>query len=203
MRYLSIDLEATGLNQDDFMIEFAMAPFDTEARSVEVSMSKRWIIKCPKWDDLLPKLNPWVIEHNEAMIKDAHLNGISLNQLKQELTYHLKSKDYQDYFGKEKIVLFGKSMNAIDLPFLNRDLGWDWMRETFCHRNLDFSGVCYAAMDMKLLPAGSESGSQLMKFLKMGVVAHNAMDDAINTAKMYFKVLDLYKTLLPVDTIGE
>jgi len=202
MRYLSIDIEATGLEQNDFVIELAMVPFDTNARSIELSMAKRWVVKCPSWEKLLPKLNPWVIQHNEQMIKEAHKDGTEIQKLKSELDYLIKGKSYKDYFGNEKIVLFGKSMNAIDLPFLNRDFGWDWMREVFCHRILDFSSVCYAAMDMKLLPPGSESGSQLMKFLGMGVVAHNALDDAVNTCKMYFKVLDLYQNSVPLEGIS-
>ncbi len=197
MRYLSIDIEATGLDANDYMIEFAMVPFDTKARSIEHSLAKRWVVKCPVWETLLPKLNPWVVEHNEKIIKEAALNGLAMETFKSELTFILRGAQYRNYFDSQKIVLFGKSMNAIDLPFLNRDLGWEWMREHFSHRVLDFSSVTYAAMDMNLLPAGCESGSFLMNYLGLGLVAHFALEDAVNTAKMYFKVLDLYEKLIP------
>ena len=197
MRYLSIDIESTGLNATDFMIEFAAVPFDTKSKSIETQLSHQWKIKCPSWEQLLPSLNPWVIEHNENMIKEAHLKGVALLKFKEEFTFILKSKEYQDFFGKEKIILFGKSMNAIDLPFMNRDLGWDWMREHFCHRVVDFSSVTYSAMDMGLLPTGCESGSFLMNYLGLGLVAHHAMEDAVNTAKMYFELLERYENLIP------
>ena len=43
-------------------------------------------------------------------------------------------------------------------------------------------------MDMGLLGKGMDSGSKLMEFLGMGEVCHTALEDAINTAKMYFKL---------------
>ncbi len=46
---------------------------------------------------------------------------------------------------------------------------------------------------MKILPSGMDSGNKLMQFFNMGDVAHNALDDAINTIKMFFKILDLKK----------
>ena len=102
----------------------------------------------------------------------------------------MESAEIKKFFDNEKVVLFGKSLNAIDLPFLTRDLGWDYMRKYFQHRVHDLSSVAYNLIDLGFLPPGSESGSQMMNDLGMGEVAHTALADAKNTALMYFKLLD-------------
>jgi DNA polymerase-3 subunit epsilon len=195
MRYLSIDIEATGLNENDFIIEFGMIPFCTEQRKVEESLARNFYIKCPSFESLKPNLAPWVIEHNEKLINKAHNFGIHIDSFKDELETYLISREVKNYFSnenKEKIILFGKSMSAIDLPFLNRDLGWNFMRKYFHHRNLDLSSTANTLIDLKYLPSECSSGSFLMKHLGMGDVKHTALEDAKNTALMYLKLLELY-----------
>lgn len=191
MRYLSFDIEATGLEEHDLMIEFAAVPFCTEKKVIEEELSFHYFIKCPSFEELKPKLNQWVIDHNKELIERAHSEGLEISKFKDKFSEYLNSKDVQSYFGEEKITLFGKSMSAIDLPFLNRDLGWDFMRSHFVHRQLDLSAVTYALIDLKMLPEKCTSGSELMKHFSMGDVAHTALEDAINTAKLYLKILDL------------
>jgi len=191
MKYLSIDIESTGLKENCHIIEFAMIPFDADKRKVEEHLAKSYYIQCPSFEDLKPNLDPWVQENMKKVIDAAHENGMPLSQFKTELTKYLESAEVKSFFSNEKITLFGKSMNAIDLPFLNRDLGWDYMRSYFKHRVLDLTSYVYGLIDMKLLPVQTESGSELMKFLNMGKVAHTALDDARNTAIMYFKLIDL------------
>ena len=193
MKYLSFDIEATGLNEDCLMIEFAMIPFDAEKKELNESLARTYFIKCPTFEELKPRLDPWVIEHNETLIKKAHSEGVELKDFKTFLQEYLESDEVRKYFGNQKITLFGKSMSAIDLPFLNRDLGWDFMRKYFQHRQLDLSGLAYGLMDVGLLPKGMESGSQMMKYLGMGEVAHTALEDARNTALMYLKIIDKIK----------
>lgn len=190
MKYLSFDIEATGLEEHDLIIEFAMVPFCSATKSINESLKKHFYIKCPAFEELKPKLNEWVIQNNKTLIEKAHTQGISLTLFKDELIKYLSSKEVIDYFNNKKITLFGKSMSAIDLPFLNRDLGYDFMRQYFNHRQLDLSCVAYALIDMKVIPSECESGSKLMNYLEMGEVAHTALEDAINTAKMYFKLMD-------------
>lgn len=192
MRYLSIDIEATGLSENAHMIEFACIPFDTQFMRLEDSLARTYYIHCPSFEDLKPMMDPWVIEHNEKLIRKAHIDGLLQSEFKRQFTTYLDSPDVRTYFSNNKIVLFGKSMSAIDLPFMNRDLGWEFMRRYFNHRQLDLSGVSYNLMDMGMLPFGSDSGTQLMKFLGMGEVAHTALEDAKNTAIMYFKLLERF-----------
>lgn len=192
MKYLSIDIEATGLAENCQIIEFAMVPFDTQFKRLEESLARTTYVHCPSFEDLKGSLDPWVVEHNEKIIRKAHAEGKTLNEFKDWLEKYLLSPEVRQYFGTQKIVLFGKSMTAIDLPFLTRDLGWDFMRKYFHHRNLDLSGFGYGMIDMGILPMGMDSGSNLMNHLGMGDVAHTALEDAKNTAIMYLKLLDMY-----------
>ncbi|MBI2519113.1 MAG: hypothetical protein HYV97_01790 [Bdellovibrio sp.] len=192
MRYLSIDLEATGLREQDSIIEFAMAPFCTVDKAIATTLCRSVYVKCEAFDTLKPTLDPWVIEHNEKLIRQAHSEGLTLIELQQYLTDYLASPEVINYFGTQngqKIILFGKSMNALDLPFLNRDLGWEFMRKYFHHQVLDLSSVVRAFVDKRLLPPETVSGSALMKHLKMGDVAHTALEDAMNAAKIYLQLL--------------
>lgn len=193
MKYLSIDIEATGLAENCQIIEFAMIPFDTQLKRLEESLARTMYIHCPSFEDLKDSLDPWVREHNEKIIRKAHSEGLMLSEFKEFLRKYLESPEVRAYFGNQKIVLFGKSMTAIDLPFLNRDLGWDFMRKYFHHRNLDLSGIGYALIDFGFLPMGMDSGTNMMNYLGMGDVAHTALEDARNTAIMYLKLLDKFE----------
>lgn len=193
MKYLSIDIEATGLAENCQIIEFAMIPFDTQFMRLEDSLAHTMYIHCPSFEDLKPTLDPWVREHNEKIIRKAHSEGMMMSEFKEFLKNYLESPAVKQYFNNQKIVLFGKSMTAIDLPFMTRDLGWDFMRKYFHHRNLDLSGVGYSLIDLGLLPQGMDSGTNLMNHLGMGAVAHTALEDAKNTAIMYLKLLEKYQ----------
>lgn len=192
MKYLSIDLEATGLGENCQIIEFAMIPFDTQFKRLEEPLARTTYIHCPSFEDLKPSLDPWVRDHNEKIIRKAHSEGLMLSEFKVWLQTYLESKEVRDYFQTQKIVLFGKSMNAIDLPFMNRDLGWEFMRKYFHHRILDLSSIGYGMVDLGNLPQGMDSGTNLMNHLGMGEVAHTALEDAKNTAIMYLKLLDKF-----------
>lgn len=189
MKYLSIDIEATGLKEHDVIIEFAAIAFDTQEMKVYEEMKYHTLVKCKSFAELKPNLDEWVIKHNQQLIENAHLKGLGIAEWKKSFSNFLDQREIKDFFGNQKIILFGKSLNAIDLPFLNRDLGWDWMRQRFSHRTVDLSSTCHSLMDLGMLPEGSERGSVIMKQLGFGEVAHNALDDARNTALMYLKIL--------------
>jgi DNA polymerase-3 subunit epsilon len=193
MKYLSFDIEATGLEEDALVIEYGMIPFDTETLTMNQELKKHFYIKCPSFDELAPNLNEWVKKNNKELIQKAHAEGISLEQFKTEMESYLESSAVKEYFNNQKVVVFGKSISAIDLPFLNRDLGWEWMNKYFHHRNLDLSCLTLGLIDMGKLPTGMDSGSTLMEYLQMGEVCHTALEDAVNTAEMYFRILKKLK----------
>ena len=188
MNYLSFDLEATGLRENDMIIEFACVPFSVSNNKIFQESTFHCFVQCPSFEELKPNLAPWVIENNKELIDKAHSTGLTLDSFKKSLEKYLESKEIQEIFSNKKATLFGKSMAAIDLPFLNRDLGWEWMRKYFEHRQLDLSSVAYTMIDLGHLPEKCQSGSELMRELGFGDVAHTALEDAINTAKMYLEI---------------
>lgn len=194
MKYLSIDIEATGLNEHDLIIEFAMVPFCSNTKTINRLLQKHYYIQCPSLEQLRPRLDPWVIEHNSSLIEKAHHSGISIAAFQEELRNYLESSEIKEYFSEnpvKKIILFGKSLNAIDLPFLSRDLGWHFMRTYFHHQVHDLSSVVFSLIDKKIIPDKCCSGSELVKYMNMGEVAHTALEDAINTAKLYLELLEI------------
>ena len=191
MKYLSIDMEATGLGKDDLIIEFAMIPFDVEAQVLAHDLTFYRLIQCPPFSVLRPRLDKWVVDHNRSLIEKAHREGILMDELKKEMETYLKSRPVREYFklkDDDKIVLFGKSLSAIDLPFLNRDLGEEFMRRYFHHHTLDLTSVVYALTDLNYLPEETRSGSSLSEHYHMGDVAHTALEDACNMATIYMKI---------------
>ena len=190
MKYLSIDLEATGLEEKDRVIEFAAIPFCTEEKKVEEDLAFYCLVKCPDFETLKPELDTWVIKHNRTLIDKAHKEGLPHSEWKGQFETYLSSKKIKQYFDNKKITLFGKSLNAIDLPFLNRDLGFEWVRTYFEHQQLDLSSVVHHLINAKSLPPECVKGSVLSKHLGFGEVDHLALDDARNTALMYFKILE-------------
>ncbi|MBT6326376.1 MAG: hypothetical protein HOJ35_10435, partial [Bdellovibrionales bacterium] len=108
MKYLSFDLEATGLDEQDLIIEFAMVPFCTKTKSISKELSMHYYLKCPTFETLKPKLNEWVIENNEKLIRKSAKEGISLIEFKEKLTNYLESDELKNYFNLEenkKIIL--------------------------------------------------------------------------------------------------
>lgn len=189
-KYLSIDLESTGLDQDCLIVEFAAIPFCTDPQEIRKDLAISFYIKCPPFDEIKQSLNEWVQENMKDVLVKAYQEGIDPQDFRPKMQAYLESTEIKNYFGAdERIIIFGKSINAIDLPFLNRDLGWEFMRKYFSHRTNDLTSNVYAWIDMKLLPPECESGSELMKFVGLGDVAHTAFEDAYNTAKMYLDLL--------------
>lgn len=193
-RYLSSDIESTGLTPECRILEFSCVPFDVTTQTIREDLAFSAVIKCPSFEELEPELSDWVKNNNKPLINRSHQEGISMDEFKARLTAYLESPVVKEFFAGKRIIIFGKSLSSIDIPFLTRDLGWDFMNKYFMHYTLDLSSVVQGLRHVNHLPSDlSESSSGLMKYFKMGEVAHTSLADAINTAKLYFKVLNFKK----------
>ncbi|MBF0299417.1 MAG: hypothetical protein HQK51_11900 [Oligoflexia bacterium] len=194
MKYLSIDIESTGLERNSYLIEFAAVPFDASTGKIEnEQFSFHSYIQCPSFESIRPILDPWVIEHNKDLIICANKEGIPLPNFKKYLQHYLESEQIIKYFDNEKITLFGKSLNALDLPFLHRDLGYDFMNKYFSHKVMDLTSFAFGLIDLNILSKGLDSSSELMKYFNKGIVAHTATEDAINTIDIYLRLISKFK----------
>lgn len=197
-RYLSLDTEATGLEIDCYLIQVALVPVDGASKTVLTDWGKEVLIQCPSFEELKPKLNPWVLEHNEELIRKAHKEGISPADFKKWMENYLTAPEIKKYFNQERPTLLGKSMSALDIPVLTRYLGKDFMEKYFHHHTLDLTCVARFLTDVGKLPKGYHSTSKLLQHFKIRQKAeHTALSDATDMGHVYFKLIDLLSSDLP------
>lgn len=192
-KYLSIDLESTGLEDWAYIVEFGAVPICTKTRAIRTDLSFHAFLSCPSFEELSPKISQWVKEHNEGLIRTAHETGLSKEDFLKAFDEYMKSEAIVNFFEGEKPLLMGKSLSALDIPLLSRDFGRDdFMKKYFYHRNLDVSCVAAKEVDKGTLPEGCTSSQKLAQHFGLGDdVDHTSISDAVNVAKMYFKILDL------------
>lgn len=199
-KYLSVDTEATGLEEGCYLIQVALVPIDVEKKIIEEKLGKETLVQCPSFEELKPNLNEWVLAHNEILIKEAHKKGLTKEDFQEWLANYLDSHEVREFFGKDekgkynKPVLFGKSLSALDIPLLTRYAGRKFMEAYFHHHTLDITCVAKALVDVGKLPPGFESTSKIIKHFGIREDArHTALSDAIDMANVYFKLLELIK----------
>ncbi len=191
-RYLSIDTEATGLTEECVLIQLAFVPIDTETKKVVREMGVEWLVQCKSFEELKPTLNPWVIENNEELIREAHEKGVPPKDLIPLVHKYLTSAEMKAFFRDNRPIFLGKSLSALDIPLLTRTFGADFMREHFHHHTLDVTCVARALVDAGALPPGTESSSKIMKhFGVREEPEHTALADALDMAEIYLKLLTL------------
>jgi DNA polymerase III epsilon subunit-like protein len=191
-KYLSIDTEATGLEENCLMIQLAFVPVDTDKRVIDMSLGKEILIQCPSFEDLKPNLNKWVVEHNESLIRDAHSKGVNQEKLIQIVTEYLESEPVKKFFNYERMPLMGKSMSALDIPLMTRYFGRAFYEKYFHHHTLDITCVARGLVDAGVLPPGNSGTTKLMRYFKIREDAtHTALNDAVDMGKIYFGLLDL------------
>lgn len=202
-RYLSIDTEATGLEEDCVLIQLAFVPVDTSKKKVYTELGVEYLVQCASWESLKPNLNEWVIAHNEQLIKNAHAHGLPSSDVGRKVREYLKSDGIRAIFGTDRPVLLGKSLSALDLPLLARTFGGNWMRENFHHHTLDVTCVARGLVDAGVLPEGCQSTSKLVKHLGVREDArHTALSDAVDMADVYLRMLGLLSKPLPSKPTG-
>jgi|688.fasta_scaffold96078_2 oligoribonuclease (3'-5' exoribonuclease) len=194
-RYLSLDTEATGLEVDCYLIQVALVPVDGTSKTLLSEWGKEVLIQCPSFEELKPKLNPWVLEHNEELIRKAHKDGIPPAAFKKWVEDYLNSPEIKKYFQNERPTLLGKSMSALDIPVLTRYLGKEFMEKYFHHQTLDLTCIARFLVDVGHLPKGFHSTTKLLQHFKIRHKAeHTALSDAVDMAHVYFHLIDLLKS---------
>ena len=103
MKYLSIDIEATGLREKDFIIEFAAIAFDTNDGKIYDHLSYHTLVQCPSYQVIEPQLDDWVKKHNKVLIDDAHNKGKSLIDWKNSFEAFLKREDVKQFLVMKKL----------------------------------------------------------------------------------------------------
>lgn len=191
-KYLSIDTEATGLEIDSLLLQMALVPVDGDKRIIGEHLGREILVQCPSFEELKPKLNQWVIQHNEPIIRQAHERGLSRDGFTHWMTDYLTDPEIKKFLGPDRPVILGKSLSALDIPILTRYLGKSFMEKHFHHHTLDITCAARLLVDAKVLPEGCQSTTKLLSFFKMrDESTHTALNDAMDMAKIYFKLLDL------------
>ena len=193
-KYISLDTEATGLEEDTHLIQVAFVPVDTQSQTVDESLAVETLVQCPSFESLKPHLNEWVLEHNEGLIKEAHQSGLTRELFKEWVKNYFESSKVKAFFEGERPPPLGKSLSALDIPLLNRYLGAENYQKYFHHHTLDITCVARALVDAGKLPQGCESTTQLIQHFALREDArHTALSDAVDMAKIYLKLIDLLK----------
>ncbi len=190
--YLSLDIEATGLAEGNYLIQIALVPLETKTRRVYEELGKETLVHCPSYEELEPKLDNWNKEHNGAMIRAAHERGIPQDAVKTFITSYLKLPQITEIFKNERPILLGKSLSALDIPMLKRYMGWTLYDQTFHHHTLDVTCVARGLCDAGKLPENCNSSTKLVKHFGIrDNVKHTALSDSLDMANIYLKLLDL------------
>ena len=194
MKYLSLDIETTGLEEGAKIIEFACVPVNVKTKEILKDLSFHTYVQCPSFEELEPHLNDFVKKHNKELIQKAHEVGISLKELQDQLSAYLTSPEIVEFFEGKPPVILGKSLSALDIPLLKRDLGWDYFMKHFHHQVRDVSSIAGYMVDVGLLPPNCISSSQLAKkFLEKKDVDHTALGDSIDMGDIYIKLVYIKK----------
>ena len=182
--YLNEDTETTGVSEDSLLIQIAFVPMDQHGNTID-QLAKEWLIKCPSFQELYPKLNDFCRKNNEALITKSHKKGLDAEVVRKEIEDYLSSPAIKALFQNKKPTLFGKSISALDMPKLVQTFGWDWVRSQFNHRVLDLGSLAMDYINRGKLPSDCESSDSLVKFFKLGTVSHLALDDCKQLAQVY------------------
>lgn len=188
--YLSIDTEATGLTEEALLIQLAFVPVDMKEGRVVRELGVEYLVACPTFEEMEPKLNDWVKANNRELIGKAHREGLSTDTLKTAVRDYLTKPEIKALFQDERIQLLGKSLSALDLPLLHRTFGEKFMKEFFHHHTMDVTCVARYLVDAALLPPGTESTSQIVKYFEIREEAlHTALSDAEDMAEIYLRMV--------------
>jgi oligoribonuclease len=178
MRYISIDIETTGLEEErDQIIEIGIVEENTKEEK-EIKELKRF--HCYVENKRIEG-NAYAIGMNAEKIKRISKREPGFNYLKPEevvdsIKEWLKEIGYKE---NERIVIAGKNVGIFDLQFLKRLKGWE--EELNIHHRVLDPGMMY--LDIEDLVPPNLSECKVRAGLE-SEVSHTAIEDAIDVIKL-------------------
>lgn len=146
MRYLSIDIETTGLNEEKHQIlEFAAVLAETTNDTLVEDLP--FFHTRIFWSELIG--DPIALAMNANLIKEMPKKRepgyLFISELGQEFLNWLSKYIKED----DKISIGGKNFGSFDRRFLNKVVMWNWKK--FHHRYLD-PAICFYNQKDAVLP---------------------------------------------------
>jgi len=195
MRYLSIDIETTGLNPDTCQILSIAGILEDTENPLDFDEIPKFHFYIHNHDGI--KGEPYAIILNHGIIKHTYENVFKNNEAsKSIITLNMLSTKIRNFLVdnevyNENITLAGKNLQAFDLKFLEKHT--DFMDNIkFHHRILDPASL-YFQKDDRELPSLDKC---LERAMINDVVKHDALSDAWDVIRVLrVKLNELDRTL--------
>jgi len=205
MKYISIDIETTGLDkQNHDIIEFAAVADDLEIFSSDFGMNPH---KPPfrPWD--LPYFHVYIYKENDLYQGSSFafaLHGEIFKKLRKRSvdSGHIDPKQYENYTTLEnlnslfvqwlyqiesenEINVAGKNFNNFDKPFLQAKLPEQWKGDNWGNVKLNYRAIDPAILYWQPGDKGIPSSQMCLERAGLkGEVAHTALEDAMLMVKL-------------------
>lgn len=158
MKYVSVDIETTGLDINQDQILEIGAVYDNGIDNVQDLPHFRCIYKLDRITG-----SPYALSMHSELLKEI---ANTKNKIEPMKDFHT----WLDTLGEKRMSIAGKNAANFDLPFLIRH-GFSF---PYCHRIIDV-GSMYIT-DFGFIPSLDE----INQFIEYKPVTHRALDDAIN-----------------------
>jgi oligoribonuclease (3'-5' exoribonuclease) len=181
-RFLSLDIETTGLDERDCQI--------LEFGAVVGDFSDTPILELPsfqmrfKWPKLMG--DPYALQLNHELIRDMAFNKGEwhlLEELAGKFRSWLLSQGYLLWANGKKITVTGKNIGSFDRRFLNLVPDWDW--NFYSHRYLDPGSLWFN-------PARDDELPNTQECAKRAGIVVGKLHDAVEDSRLVVAMLRSY-----------
>jgi oligoribonuclease len=177
MKYVSIDVETTGLDPETCdLLEVAAVVDDL---SVAANIDELPTFHCYVVKNLY-KGEPYALSMHAEIFRRIHNKTPPYNYLGDYSVIPELYKFLIGHFGNNKVSVAGKNFLGLDKPFLSKLPNFHWLK--LSHRSLDPGVLYWRPLIDKEVPSSKEC---MIRAGLSGEVAHNAVDDA----KMVIKLI--------------
>lgn len=186
MKYLSLDIETTGLVPEKHeILEIGAVLFDTDS---EEPTGKEFHVRIIHYNDF--NADPLALTMNSSLLREIYEDNLP------SMTYEDAFKSFEEWLAKnavERISVCGKNVGSFDVPFLKAK-GFPTEKWFDC-RVLDPSILFWQPQIDKFLP-----GSQKL-YSRAGIktdVAHRALDDARQVGAIVWNYAQFLKSKIEI-----